>query len=48
MSSAPRDGQLVRLWLRDGPDFIGYYNAKWWGWVDFHDPLTARKPGRVR
>jgi hypothetical protein len=39
MSSVPRDGQLVRLWLRDGTDFIGYYSAKWWGWVDYRDPV---------
>jgi hypothetical protein len=27
MATAPRDGQLVRLWLRDGTDFIGYYTS---------------------
>jgi hypothetical protein len=37
--TAPRDGQLVRLWLRDGTGFIGHYSSKWFGWVDYHDPL---------
>ena len=39
MSTAPRDGTLVRFWLRDGKDFTGYYSGKWWGWVDHDDPL---------
>ncbi len=39
MSAAPHDGTLVRLWLRDGIDFVGYYTDRWWGWVDLHDPL---------
>lgn|SRR5271166_6998747 len=39
MPTAPRDGQLVRLWLRDGTDFIGYYTDRWWGWVDYYDPV---------
>ena len=38
MATAPRDGQLVRLWARDGAELIGYYSGKWWGWVDYHDP----------
>jgi len=39
MQTAPRDGTLVRLWLSDGTDLIGYYTDRWWGWVDYHDPL---------
>ena len=39
MSTAPRDGTLVRLRLCEGPAFIGYYTDRWWGWVDYHDPL---------
>jgi hypothetical protein len=38
MSEAPRDGTLIRLWLRDGSNFVGYYSTKWWGWVDYTDP----------
>jgi hypothetical protein len=36
--SAPRDSELVRLWLRDGTDLLGYYSTKWRGWVDYHNP----------
>jgi hypothetical protein len=39
MSTAPRDGTLVRLRLKDGADFVGYYSTKWFGWVDYDDPL---------
>jgi hypothetical protein len=38
MSDAPRDGTLVRLHLRDGTDFVGYYTDRWWGWVALPDP----------
>jgi hypothetical protein len=39
MSTAPRDGTLVRLWLgADGSDFVGCYSDKWWGWIDHGDP----------
>jgi hypothetical protein len=37
MPTAPRDGTLVRLWLRDGGDFVGLYSDKWWGWVAFFE-----------
>ena len=37
MRTAPKDGSLVRLWLRDGSDIVGYYSIRWWGWVDFTD-----------
>ena len=37
MATAPRDGRRVRLWLRDGGDFVGYYTDRWWGWVDAAD-----------
>jgi hypothetical protein len=40
MASAPRDGTLIRLWLReDSSDFIGYYSDKWFGWVSNHEPI---------
>ena len=29
MATAPRDGKRVRLWLRDGGDFVGYYTDRW-------------------
>jgi hypothetical protein len=38
MSMAPRDGTPVRLHLRDGGDFIGYYTDRWWGWIALFDP----------
>jgi hypothetical protein len=38
MSSAPRDGIPVRLHLRDGSDFVGYYTDRGWGWVRLLDP----------
>jgi hypothetical protein len=38
MSEAPRDGSAVRLHLRDGTDFVGYYTDRWWGWVPLLDP----------
>jgi len=37
MRTAPKHGSLVRLWLRDGSDIVGYYSIRWWGWVDFTD-----------
>jgi hypothetical protein len=38
MSNAPKDGTPVRLHLRDGSDIVGYYTARWWGWVPLLDP----------
>ncbi len=38
MTTAPRDGRRVRLWLRDGGDFVGYYTGRWRGWIDYSDP----------
>ena len=38
MSDAQRDGTPVRLHLRDGSDFVGYYTDRWWGWVALLDP----------
>jgi hypothetical protein len=38
--SAPRNGTLTRLWLReDSTDFVGYYSDKWFGWVSYHEPV---------
>jgi hypothetical protein len=39
MTKAPRDGALIRLWLRDGSSSVGYYNDKWWGFVSYSDPV---------
>jgi hypothetical protein len=40
LASAPRDGTLIRLWLReDGSDFVGYYSDKWLGWVSYHESV---------
>ena len=41
------DSQLVRLWLRQGTDFIGYYTGRWWEWMDYHDPVP-RIRGEIR
>jgi hypothetical protein len=38
MSEAPKDGTPVRLRLRDGSYFVGYYTGRWWGWVALLDP----------
>jgi hypothetical protein len=44
MASAPRDGTLIRLWLReDGSDFVGYYSDKWLGWLP---RVRTADPGR--
>jgi hypothetical protein len=46
MASAPRDGTLIRLWMREGGDgFIGYYSDKWYGWVDQNDPCPLIRGG---
>ena len=37
MKSAPRDGTLIRLHLKAGGDFIGYYTDRWWGWIAYRD-----------
>jgi len=34
MNTAPRDGTFVRLYLRGGVDFEGYYSSRWFGWVE--------------
>lgn len=35
MTTAPKDGTLVRLWLReDGRQFVGYYTDRWWAWIE--------------
>jgi hypothetical protein len=48
MASAPRDGALIRLWLRqDGSDFIGYYSDKWFGWVAAHEDVPLLR-GDIR
>jgi hypothetical protein len=37
ISTAPREGTLIRLWLRDGSDFVGQYSDRYWGWVALHE-----------
>jgi hypothetical protein len=39
MTTAPKDGTLIRLRLReDGRQFVGYYTDRWWGWIEHGDP----------
>jgi hypothetical protein len=42
MTTAPKDGTLVRLRLReDGRQFVGYYSDRWWGWIEHGDPCPV-------
>jgi hypothetical protein len=47
MSNAPKDGTPIRLYLREGGDIVGYYTARWWGWVPLLDPWPLIR-GNIR